>query len=142
MERTFAMLKPDAVQHQDIGAILTICEQHGFRLRALRMVTLNREQACTLYQEHAGRPYFDHLITFSTSGPVVLCALEAAQAIQRFRDLVGATNPTQAAHNTLRAQFGIGVPNNAIHASDSPDAAIRELALFFDPNDLQAHSPH
>ena len=142
MERTFAMLKPDAVQLRHIGAIIEICEQQGFRLLALKMLKLDDKQAHTLYQEHSGRPYFDNLIAFSMSGPVVICVFEGFQAIERFRHLVGHTNPTQAARHTLRARFGAGVPNNAVHASDSPDAADREIALFFDEGDIHHPTPH
>lgn len=136
MEQTFLMIKPDAVQQQNIGAILYRCQQHGFVILALRMLTLSQDQARTLYQEHAGRSYVDRLITFSTSGPVVVCVVEGFRAIERFRNLVGATNPTEAGPDTLRRQFGTGVPNNAVHASDSPEAARREIDIFFTPDPI------
>jgi len=136
MEQTFLMIKPDAVQQQNIGAILHHCHQHGFAILALRMLTLSPDQVRTLYHEHAGRSYVDRLITFSTSGPVVVCLLEGFRAVERLRHLVGATHPSQAGPDTLRRQFGTGVPNNAVHASDSPEAARREIDLFFTPDQI------
>lgn len=140
MEQTFAMIKPDAVHQNRIGDIFAVCEQHGFSIVALRMLTLSPDLARSLYQEHAGRPYFEPLIAFSTSGPVVVCVLQGFRAIERFRHLVGHTNPTHAIAGTLRRQFGTGVPNNAIHASDSSAAAAREMGLFFTSNDIQCPS--
>lgn len=139
MEQTFAMLKPDAVQQQHVGAILNICQQHGFAIVALRMKTLSHELAQALYQEHVGRSYFDRLMAFSTSGPVIVCALEGFRAVERFRHLVGHTNPLHAGPETLRRLFGTGVPDNAVHASDSPEAATRELSLFFTPDQIVRH---
>lgn len=140
LERTFAMIKPDAVKANRIGAILQAIQSRGFEIIGLYLHTLSAMDAQTLYQDHRGRPYYDRLISFITSGPVVLLVLERDQAVSQFRLLLGATNPAHAEPYTLRAQFGTDIPSNAVHGSDSREAAHREIQLFFKAREL--YSPH
>jgi nucleoside-diphosphate kinase len=131
IERTFAIIKPDAVEKNLAGAILAHIEKAGFTVKALRRVQLTRAQAEGFYAEHAGRPFFDELCTFMTRGPVYLLALEGENAIARWREVMGATDPAQAAEGTLRRLYGSSKGENATHGSDSPASAARELAFFF-----------
>jgi len=136
LERTFAMIKPDAVKANRIGAILQAIQSRGFEIIGLYLHTLSALDAQTLYREHRGRPYYDRLISFITSGPVVLLVLERDQAVSQFRLLLGATNPAHAESFTLRAQFGTDIPSNAVHGSDSRESAHREIHLFFKDSEL------
>lgn len=138
--RTFVMIKPDAVKHEVIGAIIRCCEDEELLPIGLRMLTLSEETAKSLYREHQHQPYYPNLIAFTLSGPVVVMVLEGPDAVQRFRRILGATNPTQAAPNTLRKRFGIGIPQNAVHGSDSDDAAAREINLFFSTQELYSRA--
>jgi nucleoside-diphosphate kinase len=136
MERTFAIIKPDAVRKQHTGAIIARIEDAGFTIRAMRKVSLTKAQAEGFYAVHRERPFFASLTDFMSSGPVVVLALEADGAITKWRDLMGATDPAKAAPGTLRAQFGGSIGENATHGSDAPETAAVELAYFFPGIDL------
>ena len=131
MERTFAIIKPDAVSAGHTGAILQRIEEAGFSLRGMRLVRLSKTDAEGFYAVHRERPFFDSLTTFMSSGPAVVLALEAPDAIVRWRTLMGATDPAKADDGTLRRQFGIAIERNATHGSDAPAAAAFELGYFF-----------
>ena len=131
MERTLAIIKPDATQGHVIGKIIERIEQAGFHIRAMRMTRLTRAEAEGFYAVHRSRPFFAELTAFMSSGPVVVMALEAPEAIRRWRDLMGATDPAQAADGTLRKTFGRSIERNSTHGSDGPDTAAFELAYFF-----------
>ena len=131
MERTFAIIKPDAVAAGNAGAIISMIEGAGLKIRALRMQHLIRREAEGYYEEHRGKGFFEELIAFMTEGPVVMMCLEGEGAIQKWRDLMGATNPEKAAEGTVRKRFGSSVGRNATHGSDSPASAAREIGWFF-----------
>lgn len=137
-EESFSMIKPRAVTEQHIGAIIDQIESSGLKVVALKMVKFETALAKQFYAEHEGKPFFDALIQKMTSGPVVAMVIEGEDAVRRLRTLVGATNPEQAAPNTIRARFGKGVTENAIHASDSVASAKREIALVFQPTEVFA----
>ena len=136
MERTLAIIKPDAVAAGHIGAILQSIEDLGFCLVGLRMVQLSKVEAEGFYAVHKERPFFDTLTTFMSSGPAVVLALEAPNAIRRWRELMGATDPAQAEEQTLRRRFGSSIEHNATHGSDAPETAAFELGYFFRGLDL------
>ena len=136
VERTLSIIKPDAVQRDQIGAILRHIEEAGLRVVALRMLELDRRQAEGFYEVHRKRPFFQSLVEFMTSGPVVVSVLEGDDAIARHRKLMGATDPEEADAGTLRKLFGTNVERNAVHGSDSPDNARAEVAYFFGEADL------
>ena len=136
MERTLAIIKPDAVAAGHIGAILQGIEDSGFRLVGLRMVRLSKVEAEGFYAVHKERPFFDSLTTFMSSGPAVVLALETPNAIRRWRELMGATDPAQAEEQTLRRRFGSSIEHNATHGSDAPETAAFELSYFFKGLDL------
>ncbi|MCC6367060.1 MAG: nucleoside-diphosphate kinase [Bryobacterales bacterium] len=131
MERTFAIIKPDAVAAGNAGAILAHIEKAGFTIRAMRMETLSKAQAEGFYAVHKERPFFAGLIQFMTEGPVLLLALEAEGAILKWREVMGATNPEKAAGGTIRKLFGTNIERNATHGSDAPETAAFELGYFF-----------
>ena len=131
IQSTLALIKPDAVAKHHIGAILTQCEAAGLHVTGLRMMTLTQAQAELFYAEHHGKPFFERLTTFMASGPLVAVRLSGENAIANYRRLMGATDPTKALPNTLRAWFGTAGERNAVHGSDSPESAARELAFFF-----------
>lgn len=131
MQKTFAIIKPDAVAAGSAGAILADIEKAGFKIKAMRMTTLTKKQAEGFYAVHKERPFFNGLVTFMTEGPVVLLALERENAIQAWRDLMGATNPEKAAEGTIRKKFGTNIERNATHGSDAPETAAFELSWFF-----------
>ena len=130
-ERTFAIIKPDAVKAHNTGRILTRIEDAGFTVRAMRLHHLTRKEAEGFYAVHRERPFFGSLTTFMSSGPCVLLALEAPDAIRKWRTLMGATDPTKADAGTLRKDFGASIENNATHGSDAPETAAFELGYFF-----------
>lgn len=132
LEQTLSIIKPDAVGENHIGEIVAHFEQAGLSIVAMKMIRLSREQAEGFYAEHIGRPFFEGLMNFMTSGPVVVQVLSGENAIQRNRELMGATDPAKAEPGTLRARFGSIVSANAVHGSDSPVSAAREIAYFFD----------
>ncbi len=136
METTFGIIKPDAVAAEHVGEIISLIERrHDLRIVRLRMHRIGVVEAGRLYVEHHGKHFYDGMIGFMTSGPSVLLALEGEHAITQWRELMGATNPARAAADTIRAQFGsfnaATMFRNAVHGSDSPEAARRELELFF-----------
>lgn len=131
MERTFAIIKPDAVNASQAGAILTRIERAGFRVVAMRLQHLSKAEAEGFYAVHAARPFFGSLTDFMSSGPCVLLALEAPEAITRWRALMGATDPAKADAGTLRKDFGQSIEFNATHGSDAPETAAFELGYFF-----------
>ena len=135
-ERTFAIIKPDAVRARQAGRILARIEEAGFTIRALRLVHLTKAQAEGFYDVHRQRPFFPSLTQFMSSGPCIVMALEAEGAIRKWRDLMGATDPAKADAGTLRKEFGRSIQNNATHGSDAPETAAFELGYFFPGVDL------
>jgi nucleoside-diphosphate kinase len=131
MERTFAIIKPDAVRARLAGRIIQRIEDEGFQIRAMRLVSLSKPEAEGFYAVHRERPFFSSLTAFMSSGPAVVLALEAPDAIRKWRALMGATDPAKADPGTLRKEFGQSIENNATHGSDAPDTAAFELAYFF-----------
>lgn len=138
MERTLAIIKPDAVARGVLGAILHRIEDAGFRVRAMRMLRLSKREAEGFYAVHRERPFFQSLTEFMSSGPVVVIALEAEDAIAKWRTLMGATDPAKADPGTLRKDYGSSIEHNATHGSDGPDTARAELAYFFASMNLDA----
>jgi nucleoside-diphosphate kinase len=136
VQRTFSIAKPDAVSKNVIGEIYTRFEKAGLRIVATKMLRLSREQAEGFYAEHKGRPFFPALIDFMTSGPVTVQVLEGEDAILKNRELMGATNPKEAAAGTIRADFAESIDANAVHGSDSEESAAREIAFFFATSEL------
>lgn len=136
IERTLSIIKPDAVAKDVIGEIYTRFEQAGLKIIAARMKQLNREQAEQFYAVHRGRPFFDDLVQFMTSGPVMVQVLEGENAIARNRELMGATNPREAAPGTIRADFAQSIEANAVHGSDAAATARFEIACFFSDDDI------
>ena len=135
-ERTFAIIKPNAVQAGKAGEIISEIERAALALRGMRMARLTPEVCKEFYQEHVGKAFYPTLEEFMTEGPVVLLCLEGESAIQRWRDLMGATDPSKAAPGTLRARYAESMTRNATHGSDSPASALRELGFFFGAYDL------
>lgn len=136
IERTFAIIKPDAVEKNLAGAILAHIEKSGFVVKGLKRLHLTRAQAEGFYAEHKGRGFFDELCTFMSRGPVYVLALESDGAILKWRETMGATDPAAAAEGTIRKLFGASKGENATHGSDSPASATRELAYFFAASEL------
>jgi nucleoside-diphosphate kinase len=136
IERTLSIIKPDAVAKNIIGEIYRIFESGGLRVIAARMLHLTREQAEAFYVVHKERPFYNDLVKFMTSGPVMVQVLEGENAIAKNRDLMGATNPAQAAEGTIRALFANNVEENAVHGSDGADTARTEIAFFFKEGEL------
>jgi len=131
VERTLSIIKPDAVARNVIGRIYTRFEEAGLKIIAARMMHLSRAQAEGFYAVHRERPFFKDLVDFMISGPVVIQVLEGEDAIQKNRDLMGATDPRKAAKGTIRADFAQSIDANAVHGSDSPETAATEIAYFF-----------
>jgi nucleoside-diphosphate kinase len=130
-ERTFAIIKPDALRARHAGRILAKIEDAGFAIRALRLTHLTRHEAEGFYAVHRPRPFFDSLAEFMSSGPCIVMALEAPDAIRKWRALMGATDPAKAEPGTLRKEFGASIEHNATHGSDAPETAAFELRYFF-----------
>ena len=131
MERTLAIIKPDAVAARLSGRIIQRIEEAGFQIRAMRMLHLSQKEAEGFYAVHRARPFFPSLTAFMSSGPVVVLALEAEDAIKKWRTLMGATDPAKADAGTLRKEFGRSIEHNATHGSDAPETAAFELGYFF-----------
>jgi nucleoside-diphosphate kinase len=131
MQRTFAIIKPDAVRAGSLGKILARVEAEGFAVRAARMIHLSKAEAEGFYHVHQARPFFAALTDFMSSGPCLVLCLEAPDAIKKWRDLMGATDPAKAEAGTLRKEYGASIDNNATHGSDAPETAAFELAYFF-----------
>lgn len=138
VERTLSIIKPDAVAKNVIGEIYTRFEQAGLKIVAARMMHLSREQAEGFYAVHRQRPFFKDLVDFMISGPVLIQVLEGQNAIQKNRDLMGATDPRKAAPGTIRADFAQSIDANAVHGSDSPETALAEIAYFFPAFDIHS----
>lgn len=136
MERTLAIVKPDAFSRGLTGDILKRIEAAGLSIRALRKLQLTRAQAEVFYDVHKARPFYSSLCKYMTSGPVAVAVLQGERAITRWRELMGATDPAKAAAGTIRKDFGVDVEKNAVHGSDAPETAAREVAFFFTGLDL------
>ncbi|HHE9969482.1 TPA: nucleoside-diphosphate kinase [Haemophilus influenzae] len=130
-ERTFSIIKPDAVKRNLIGAILTRFEQNGFKIIASKMVRLTREQAVGFYAEHQGKEFFAPLVEYMMSSPIVVSVLEKENAVKDYRTLIGTTNPETAEEGTIRKEFALSQRENSVHGSDSAESANREIAYFF-----------
>lgn len=136
IERTLSIVKPDAVAKNAVGAIIARFEDAGLKVVAAKMLHLTRERAEGFYAVHAERPFFPELVEFMTSGPVLVQVLEGENAIQMNREVMGATNPADAAPGTIRADFADEITENAVHGSDSPENAQTEIAYFFPPAEI------
>ncbi len=136
MERTFLAVKPDGVQRGLVGEIVRRFESKGFKLVGLKLMQVSREQAETHYGEHKGKPFFNGLVDFITSGPIVAMAWEGKNVIATARTMMGATNPAQSAPATIRGDFAVDIGRNIIHGSDGPESAQRELGIFFKTEEL------
>lgn len=136
IERTLSIIKPDAVGKNIIGQIYSRFESAGLRIAAARMIQLSDSSAGGFYAEHKGRPFYDDLVKFMTSGPVMVQVLEGEDAIAKNCELMGATNPQEAAAGTIRADFAETIDANAVHGSDSPESAAREVAYFFPASEV------
>jgi len=136
MQRTLAIVKPDAVANKNTGEILTRIEQEGFRIVGMRLVNLSREDAEGFYAVHRDKPFFADLTAFMSSGPAVVLCLAAADAIAKWRNVMGATNPENADEGTLRKLFATNIERNAVHGSDAPETAAAEIAYYFKGVDL------
>jgi nucleoside-diphosphate kinase len=139
MERTLLIIKPDAVQRGLIGPILTRLERRGLRFAALKLVQITPELAARHYAVHQGKPFYEPLIDFITSGPVVVAVIEGKNAIDIMRTTMGATNPAQAEPGTIRADFGLEIGRNLVHGSDGPETAAYEIPLFFAEEEILAY---
>ena len=135
-EQTFAMLKPDTVQRGLVGTVIARLEQKGFRLAGMKLIRVTPEQAARHYAVHAGKPFYDRLVSYIMSSPVVVMVLAAPDAVAQLRRTVGATRPNEADPGTIRGDFGTNISNNLIHASDSPENAALELAVYFTQEEL------
>lgn len=135
-EQTLSILKPDAVSANNIGAILSRFEKTGLKIVAAKMVHMTTEQAKAFYAVHAHRPFFQELVTFMVEGPVLVMVLEGENAITKNRDLMGATNPKEAAPGTIRADFAKSIDKNAVHGSDSAENAKKEITFFFKQQEI------
>ncbi|MGI9279316.1 MAG: nucleoside-diphosphate kinase [Endozoicomonas sp.] len=136
VERTLSIIKPDAVAKNVIGEIFSRFEKAGLKVVGTRMAHLSKEKAEGFYAEHKERPFFNDLVAFMTSGPVVVSVLEGENAVAHHRELMGATNPAEAAAGTIRADFAQTIDENAVHGSDSPTSAAREVSYFFEEADV------
>lgn len=136
LERTFAIIKPDAVAKGHTGAIVAMVEKNGFRIVGLRMQRLAKEEAEAFYAVHNQRPFFGGLVQFMTEGPVVVLVLEREDAVAKWRDLMGATNPANAAQGTIRKLFAENIERNSVHGSDAAETAAQEIPFFFSTAEL------
>lgn len=135
-ERTFAIIKPDAVKNNHVGAVLAAVEENGFRIVALKTKRLSKLEAEGFYAVHKERPFFGGLVTFMTEGPVVVMVLEREGAIAKWREVMGATNPANAAEGTIRKRFAENIERNCVHGSDAPETAAVEIPFFFAASEL------
>ncbi len=135
-ETTFSIIKPNAVKKNVIGGIISLFEKNGLKISAMKLTKIEKAQCETFYAEHKERPFFGELVSFMTSGPVVLMALTGENAVLRNREIMGATDPKKAAPGTLRALYGDNVGENAVHGSDSAASAERELKIFFEAKEF------
>lgn len=131
MERTLSIIKPDATTRNITGKINTIIEDSGLKIVAQKMIHMSKNQAEEFYAEHNGKPFFENLVKFMTSAPIVVQVLEGENAIVNYRKIMGATNPAVADEGTIRKTFALSIDKNSVHGSDSPEAAQREISFFF-----------
>jgi nucleoside-diphosphate kinase len=136
MERTFSIIKPDATERNLTGAINAMIEQAGLRIVAQKRVRITKDQAEAFYAVHKERPFFRELVDFMISGPVVVQVLEGDNAIVRYRDIMGATDPAKAAPGTIRKSHAKSIGENSVHGSDAPETAVKEIAQFFSENEI------
>lgn len=136
MERTFVMIKPDGVQRGLVGDIVGRFERRGLKVVAMKMLVLDNEMAKKHYAEHAAKPFFQGLVSFITSGPVVAMVIEGRDVVSIVRSMLGATSPAKSAPGTIRGDFALEMGRNVIHASDSPESAKREISLYFDNTEI------
>jgi nucleoside-diphosphate kinase len=136
MEKTFAIIKPDAVAANQAGEILAVIQKAGFRIAGMKMKRLSQLEAENFYGVHKERPFYPSLVKFMTEGPVVVLALEAPDAIKKWRDTMGATNPANAAEGTIRKMFAQSIERNCVHGSDAPETAAVEIPFFFTASEL------
>ncbi|MBV8072185.1 MAG: nucleoside-diphosphate kinase [Acidobacteriaceae bacterium] len=136
LERTFAIIKPDAIQTKHTGEILASIEQNGFRIVGMKLIRIARQEAEKFYEVHQQRPFFAGLVTFMTEGPALVMVLEREDAIAKWRELMGATNPANAAEGTIRKRFAENIERNAVHGSDGADTAAVEIPFFFSTAEL------
>ena len=136
LERTFGMIKPDAVASGHIGDILNVIRDSGFRIAGMKMRRISRSEAEAFYALHKARPFYPSLVAFISDGPVVAMVLEGENAIARWRDVMGATNPANAAEGTIRKKFAESIERNAVHGSDAPETAAQEIPFFFTTAEL------
>lgn len=136
MEKTLSIIKPDAVEKNQIGNILSRLEKAGLKIVAAKMIHLTKEKAEGFYAVHKGKPFFNDLVTFMTSGPILVQVLEGENAIAKNREVMGPTNPQNAKEGTIRKDFAENVERNAVHGSDSPETAKTEIAYFFSKNEI------
>lgn len=140
MEKTFLMIKPDGVQRGLVGEVIRRLERKGIKLIGLRMLQMDRETATRLYKVHEGKGFFEDLINYVTSGPVVVMALEGERVVEIVRTLIGNTKSYEALPGTIRGDFGMTIGRNVVHASDSVENAAKELAIFFDEKDFLSYT--
>ncbi len=140
MERTFVMIKPDGVQRSLVGEIISRFEKRGLRIDALKMMEVTEDTAGVHYAEHSGKDFYVSLLDYITSGPVVVMAVSGHSSVSVVRDMVGKTDPKKASPGTIRADFGMDISRNIVHASDSPESALRELNIFFRESDYSEYS--
>ena len=136
MEKTLVLIKPDAVRGKHIGDIVKIYEEKGLRILAMKTLQMDEKLASKHYEEHIGRPYYDDLMGFMTSGPIIAMVLEGEGAIANVRAINGKTNPAEAAEGTIRKLYATSGSRNAVHASDSPENAAREISIFFNASEI------
>ncbi|HEY7209840.1 MAG TPA: nucleoside-diphosphate kinase [Bryobacteraceae bacterium] len=136
LERTFGIIKPDAVKNGHAGKILALIEENGFRVVALKTRRISKQEAEAFYEVHKARPFFSGLVTFMTEGPTVVMALEREGAIAKWREVMGATDPAKAAEGTIRKKFAENIERNSVHGSDSPETAAVEIPFFFSAAEL------
>ena len=137
-QRTLSIIKPDAVKRNITGKIIQKFEDGGLSIIAQKRMLLTKEKAEAFYSVHKARPFYNDLVSFMTSGPVVVQVLEGDNAIQRNRDIMGATNPKEADSGTIRAEYALNIEANSVHGSDSEDNAVIEISFFFDPSEINA----
>lgn len=138
LEQTLVIIKPDAVKNHHIGDIITEIEDSGVRIVGIKMATLSKDEAKEFYSVHKDRPFYSELVDFMSSGPVVAIALEGPNAVAKNRSMIGDTNPKNAEKGTIRAKFGESIAHNAIHGSDTPENAKREILFFFGSENVRA----
>jgi nucleoside-diphosphate kinase len=139
-DRTFFMIKPDGVQKGLVGDVLQRVEQKGFKIVAMKMLSISNEMAQEHYNEHISKPFFDDLVGFITSGPVVAMVVEGENAVEGIRTMMGKTDPKASAPGTIRGDFGIHLSRNVVHGSDSPSSAEREISIFFRSEEMMEYT--